>query len=1508
MSYTQIDNILGQPIPDYAINQLKIRSKNTLGVRDNNALVYTANKSAWVRVVSSVDITGSVSFDGIKVVAGDELAKDNVLFGGISAYSNQGKVNYQIKPYYSDDVQKQRRDQFDSEYGFRPMPGIVSAKISTQGKLGSILIAEIDFKANTKQQLDMIDILYFKVGYSMLVEWGNTFYYKQAKTDVNNQLISDPQLYKSEDSSIDPFVGFKDKETIRINITRAIRETEGNYCAMLGIVTNYSFTMNSDGGYDCKIKVMGPGMLAESMRVNGITTLPLMDIFKQALTNLANVLTSINRTRAEIEREKEQQEEAKQLSENKDAYPPCVRKLIESGELPIGTSSQGRTGAGANLTSGPWKGYIFYYDATNPSTPTKGKYYSTAIGGDGNYSCDQYGNILDSDKGTILGRTIQVPPLTVQEEYALVKRDSANYQNITTNRYASTRYQNYPSDPNELDFVVRDTKTQGNESHFWISKKFNKKIYIRENNSRAIPITAVTAKINLDPKLFDIDKINVSGVSDWTGVLQWHNTKDFPIPNSNKKFKLTYDENDTVGTNDLYGTFEGESSEFIIDYNRGNGVTNRIVIRYLHKFIRQAGITYVDENEYTVRGGSVRGEADRLKIEAVIAQKLVQDLNWNIEAITESGYGMVLSANIAVDGLPYTYSTRQDKRSGRRSEDIVDNKQGEGTLIVKVGVSIKGDFELIKQIGPSEQANPSTLQPQQNATQQAPEQPLEYTQINASELVKSEASLYSSQLEAILRIIQVTTISENIGSDGTLNAVKKIEWTDKKHQDRLYNGLFSQGALDGKILKEIVNEPNKEIITDKNKESYLKGQLSSVLTRHKMNIYYGFNRGLMKANDENIFTEKLDKPQYTVNFKELMTSYVIPYYQSKNLIDGGDVHYPTYVPLGFFFMMLNHCSFLYDTSIDGVNIPMFYLDFNPGSNVMLSSDFMLTANPYKFVVPFTGDLNSYKKLFDQDLIKGDKVGMKEDATPIWKSDAVSPYIPKFKDDVTDSSNIKTYRGKTMNVLVSIDYLLDVIKRHSKIDETNSVYFRPMMDELLSDLGKCLGNFNVFRLAYDDYSNGFYVVDDQSIPGQDVTYDDAKENTELPLFGKESIARSFTITTENSSKLGSMMFIGGNADVKNQTTLGIDATAIGNLSLYAVDRYKRVVTAPNDNESNVNQKKSQIEQKAIAASRFNQAIESYYYGGLRSENMVDQSVNYYIEAVAKARNTEQDVNLRATTLLPLSVNFSTDGISSMAIYQSFTVNDALLPYSYKYGLNQSETRKLGFIITGLEHTIQNNTWVTDVKANMYYVKRKGAYATTSGNQSAVERFKDLPAVLLSNDTTSPSGPISYRTNFVASREQRGLDARRIAETYYGKPFTDNDWNCLIAATYAESDYNDREKQSAWCAAVMINRARSSGDTVYAELIEKNQFQSVTGTASNGRKPSGNYVNGPSTDVEFVIYNGIIRYMKKSEIDYRYTLFTSNLDSAYGSGTNIGYKNTLKNSAGSTVVGNTIFAYG
>jgi hypothetical protein len=173
-------------------------------------------------------------------------------------------------------------------------------------------------------------------------------------------------------------------------------------------------------------------------------------------------------------------------------------------------------------------------------------------------------------------------------------------------------------------------------------------------------------------------------------------------------------------------------------------------------------------------------------------------------------------------------------------------------------------------------------------------------------------------------------------------------------------------------------------------------------------------------------------------------------------------------------MMLNHCGFLYDTTDANLNIPMFYLDFNQGSNIILSSDFMLSANPYRFAVPFKGKLESYKKLFDSKILQGDKIIATGATSPtsLWTTDALSKVLPPFKFETKDATGLTNYRGKLMNALVSIDYLLDLIKNHATKDETNSVYFRSLMDEILSDLGKSLGNFNVLRLAYDDYSNCF----------------------------------------------------------------------------------------------------------------------------------------------------------------------------------------------------------------------------------------------------------------------------------------------------------------------------------------------------------------------------------------------------------------------------------------------------
>jgi hypothetical protein len=180
------------------------------------------------------------------------------------------------------------------------------------------------------------------------------------------------------------------------------------------------------------------------------------------------------------------------------------------------------------------------------------------------------------------------------------------------------------------------------------------------------------------------------------------------------------------------------------------------------------------------------------------------------------------------------------------------------------------------------------------------------------------------------------------------------------------------------------------------------------------------------------------------------------------------------------------------------------------------------------------------------------------------------------------------------------------------------------------------------------------------------------------------------------------------------------------------------------------------------------------------------------------------------LLPISVNFNTDGISSMAIYQAFTINEELLPYSYKYGMGQTETRKVGFIITGLEHTIQNNTWTTDVKANMYYVKRKGDYKQKVGKQDKAEKWKDIPSALIQNESNVSGRQCADSTNRT------------------GK------WKSLRLVTYQKTTVNESE---------VIKYLK---DTIKNESIRRSAYAIFAIESAHGNKGVNNNYIGLQTD--------------------------------------------------------------
>ena len=207
----KISNVIGTHIPNWLLEQLQTRSKKgTQTNRDNANLQYLGNKTGWVRLVSSINITEASDtkyfseLTGLTLSKPEDLAKNFVLYGGVSKYRNQdNKTTYTLRKGFKE-TYSLLGDQEVRDFGYRPMPGLSRVVIETQGRLGSIRGATIEFKVWDKSQLDVIDALYFKLGYTMFLEWGNTFYYESESSD-----LSATELF-----SLDPFKDNLTKEQI----------------------------------------------------------------------------------------------------------------------------------------------------------------------------------------------------------------------------------------------------------------------------------------------------------------------------------------------------------------------------------------------------------------------------------------------------------------------------------------------------------------------------------------------------------------------------------------------------------------------------------------------------------------------------------------------------------------------------------------------------------------------------------------------------------------------------------------------------------------------------------------------------------------------------------------------------------------------------------------------------------------------------------------------------------------------------------------------------------------------------------------------------------------------------------------------------------------------------------------------------------------------------------------------------------------------------------------------
>ena len=289
-----IGNIIGEQFSKFVKDQIKIRQQvygdGFSGQKRNPAYInYLNSRTSWVKLASSAELTNEVDpvfaaasgkerleklgLSPIDDFLGQNLARKAILFNGLESgnFTKDGEGNESLTSFNKRFGVAKTNSLFNNsayglggtDFGLQPMPGITSISIDHINR-GSIKKAQVQIKAYNKTQFEILEILYLRLGFTMILEYGNSSF-------INN----DGEKEEIITTLIDNY-WFENSKKTHLEVLSEIEKTrelqQGNYDAFFGKVSNFSWSFNPDGSYDITLDLISLGDVIESIKANILDT------------------------------------------------------------------------------------------------------------------------------------------------------------------------------------------------------------------------------------------------------------------------------------------------------------------------------------------------------------------------------------------------------------------------------------------------------------------------------------------------------------------------------------------------------------------------------------------------------------------------------------------------------------------------------------------------------------------------------------------------------------------------------------------------------------------------------------------------------------------------------------------------------------------------------------------------------------------------------------------------------------------------------------------------------------------------------------------------------------------------------------------------------------------------------------------------------------------------------------------------------------------------------------
>ena len=1222
-SNVKLSNVIGAPFSDYVLQQLYTRAvRNSTVNRTNEEVLFLANKTSWTRLVSSVNLDFATPKDqvdfyssvgsGVSYSTPDGLAKDWILEAGTSKQNGNG-------------VTLREGIGIDGAYGlggieelgYRPMPGLTSVQIETTGRLGSLRQATINFKVWNMNQLNAVEALYFRLGYSMLLEWGHTQYF-----------ANDNTFQRGGVGGIDdPFSDGVRKEEIQQKITQKTRSSSGNYGGMLGIVSNFTWSFNQDGGYDCVVRLIGQGAIIDSMRTNQIYTLPKV-LGEQFQKNQSAIEGAI---------EREAQANARKLQEQENRV---------NNEEPTTLLLRPTTVEGLDLVAQTYDGVAKNYASVKYAF-TKASAAGFDITQAARLSSDYY--YLPTGKS---GDTTAFKDKLIQQYAGLYRSLSTSIFNFYTFIPAGSS-------------VSINTEALDNWTQNWL---------INRTPDYRVP-SGYSYSTNIE-KVFDAGtKVRVYTVNA-TDITQADR-----LENGTSTTIYYYDGSSNLNSPSILTSDGSKTFYFTITYN----------------LVSENQTQYYPTKDQVVKALGEWFQGLPSNTYQAPNSRTITNVSFNVK-------GSGKNKSLVVKGTSDVIIKDVPNRANRNTN--------EGSSFQDVVITFTfetNDTGLLLQPTAAPQIPIITPQLAQQANTGDSNGAANQPGVSTVEA----ATKFESALRAMLVVVQTK------GQAEALNAVD-VKVVDIRPDTELF---YQDGSLKG-VLGYRDTEPTKDTSFD--------------LIKYGAK---GYNSSLMADSTLYPYIKSVD-------FDAFCKAYAVKYPQGGLEGTQDSVHVPVYITLGYLLAFLNNMCLIYDSTTPtspaapasgGQKRPYVYIDFNPETNFCLTTPQQLSVDPFTCLIPLDATLEDYKSIFPPNT-----VGSIKDP-PLFNPELNNP-ITQALEQGGLKFKVNAYQGKLMNILLNTDYLLGITQQFTGSDPEHAVNLQPFLERILTDVNKCLGNINLFRVAYRDESNTIQITDDQWVPyyqassGDETSimtttgYSQRLSNqpitsgllpifsndapAQVPVVGTQSLVRQFQFKTVMSTKLASMIAISAQSNTGSVNAK--DHSSLSWLNRNYQDRYKPYVQDQSNSDTGANENaKSKINEASNdqkVADLFNVHIESIYSNRMLSADKIETAKNYYIERMSKVKS-ENELTTSAP-FIPADLEITMDGVSGIIMGNAFTIPEDRLPISLR---GENGLTKIAFIVTGLTHILSNNEWLTRIKGQMIKLRQQIKIPTAfviTGPQSVI----------------------------------------------------------------------------------------------------------------------------------------------------------------------------------------------